>query len=281
MVAGSAPPIFLAAPDDAGPRPGAEEDRPGLHRYDGTPSGTPHHQRRLLRRRHRTAEPARRAQDEPVADRARGGDDVRQRRQLGPAPRSARRAAAGRRPEMRAGPRAQRARGAPRAVVASAHAPGHTPRRTHRREPAAVDDGAIQRRLPGGGGGIACAAGMRRARLAGQRRVRQPVRRVRRRHAHARRSGSGCGADGRERHQAPLARARSAAPSVGRGRDPAIRRGDHRARKLLYEPDAHLPGPRRAGGHPAGARSGRPRDEPADRRTRHVGTSRRARRSGR
>ena len=55
-------------------------------------------------------------------------------------------------------------------------------RRPHRRQPAAVDDAAVQRRLPRRGGRAARPARLRRARLAGERRAGERVRRVRRRH---------------------------------------------------------------------------------------------------
>ena len=84
-----------------------------------------HH--RLLRRRHRTAEPARRAEAESLAQRQRRRHDVRQRRQLGRAARPTRRAAAGRRVEVRAGARAQRARSAARAARAAADARARAP----------------------------------------------------------------------------------------------------------------------------------------------------------
>ena len=130
-------------------------------------------ERRMLRRRHRSAQPARRTEDQPVADGPRRRHDVRQRRQLGPAARRARRAAAGRRAELRAGAGAQRARGAQRAAGAAADARARAAARPHRRQPAAVDDGAVQRRLPRRGRRPARAARLRRARLAGQRRSRR------------------------------------------------------------------------------------------------------------
>ena len=62
---------------------------------------------------------------------------------VGSAARRARRAAAGRRAQVRAGAGAQRTRGAQRAAGASADARAARPaRRPHRRQPAAVDDGA-------------------------------------------------------------------------------------------------------------------------------------------
>ena len=79
-----------------------------------------HLERRMLRRRHGSAEPARRPQDESLAARPRHRDDVRQRRQLRSAARRARRPAAGRRPALRAGARPQRARSAQRAARAAA-----------------------------------------------------------------------------------------------------------------------------------------------------------------
>ena len=66
----------------------------------------------------------------------------------GAAARRAGRAAAGGRAEVRAGAGAQRARGAARAAGAAADARARAAARAHRRQPAAVDDGAVQRRLP-------------------------------------------------------------------------------------------------------------------------------------
>ena len=66
----------------------------------------------------------------------------------GAAARRARRPAAGRHPQVRARAGAQRARGAARAARASADARARTPRRPHRRQPAALDDAALQRRFP-------------------------------------------------------------------------------------------------------------------------------------
>ena len=50
-------------------------------------------------------------------------------------------------------------------------------------QPAAVDDGALQRRLPRRRGRAARAARLRRAGVAGERRAGERLRRVRRRHA--------------------------------------------------------------------------------------------------
>ena len=68
-------------------------------------------------------------------------------------------------------------------------------RRAHRRQSAAVDDGAVQRRLPGGRGRLARTARLPRPRVAGERRAGVDLRRVRRRVADARRGGSRRGAD--------------------------------------------------------------------------------------
>src|SRR5436309_10410067 len=62
---------------------------------------------RLLRRWHGPAESTRRTQEQSLARTPRGRDDVRQRRIVGAVARRARRAAAGRRAEMRPGARAK------------------------------------------------------------------------------------------------------------------------------------------------------------------------------
>ena len=131
-------------------------------------------ERRLLRRRHRAAEPARRVEEQPLAQAARRRHDVRQRRQLRPAARRARRAAAGRRAQVRAGAGAQRR--AKRGACCSRACPrSSTPAsRPHRRQPAAVDDGALQRRLPRRGRRPARAARLHGTRLAGQRSTAPP-----------------------------------------------------------------------------------------------------------
>ena len=79
--------------------------------------------------------------------------------------------------------------------------------RPHRRQSAAVDDGAVQRRFPGGGRRAALAARLHGPRLAGQRRAGQRVRRIQQRRADARRSGSRSRAEQRPVRQAHLARA--------------------------------------------------------------------------
>ncbi len=84
----------------------------------------------------------------PWLERERRRHDVRQRRQLGAAARRAWRAAARRRAQVRARARAQRARSPARAALAPADARARAAARAHRRQPAAVDDGAVQRRLP-------------------------------------------------------------------------------------------------------------------------------------
>ncbi len=89
----------------------------------GGAHATAQNQCRVLRRRHRSAQPARRPQDESMAEPQRRRHDVRQRRQLGAAARRAGRAAAGRRAPLRAGAGAQRARGAARAAGAAADRP--------------------------------------------------------------------------------------------------------------------------------------------------------------
>ena len=90
---------------------------------------------------------ARRTQAHSVGRSARHRHDVRQRRVVGTAARRARRAAAGRRAQVRADARAQRARGAQDPADAAADARARQARRPHRRQSAAVDDGAVHRRL--------------------------------------------------------------------------------------------------------------------------------------
>ena len=142
----------------------------------------PRSQRRLFRRRHRAAQPARRAEAQSLAAGPRRRHDVRQRRQFRAAARRAGRAAAGRRAEVRAGAVAERGRGAARAAGAAADAGrAREALRAHRRQPAAVDDGAVQRRLPGGRRRAADAARLRGPRVAGHRGQLHDLRRVRRR----------------------------------------------------------------------------------------------------
>ena len=66
-------------------------------------------------------------------------------------------------------------------------------------------------------------------------------------------------------------------PAVADG-DRAVRRGDHRSRQLLHEPDADLPGPRRGRGAARDEGTGHPDRQPADRRARHGRLHRRRRR---
>jgi hypothetical protein len=72
----------------------------------------PGSQRRLFRRRHGHAQSAGRSEAQPLAPRARHRHDVRQRRQLRAAAGRAGRAAAWRRPQVRAGTLAERGRSA-------------------------------------------------------------------------------------------------------------------------------------------------------------------------
>ena len=116
----------------------------------------------------------------------RGRDDVRQRRQFGCPARRARRAAAGRHPQVRARARAQRTRSAAGAAGASADARARAARRPHGRQPAALDDAELQRRLSRRDRRASRAAWLPRPRLAGQRRAGVGVRGVRRRLGHAR-----------------------------------------------------------------------------------------------
>ena len=124
-------------------------------------------ERRLFRRRYRTAESARRLEAESLASPERRRDHVRQRRQFGAAARRARRPAARRHPEVRARAGAQRARGAARAAGAAADARARAARRPHRRQPAAVDDAALQRRFSRRDRRAARAPRLPRPRLAG------------------------------------------------------------------------------------------------------------------
>ena len=203
---------------------------------------------RLLRRRHRPAEPARRAEDATrgctlnavVTMFDSGGSSGQLRDELGVLPpgdvlkcalalarneREARRVLLSRLPTLE-------------------HA---RLRRPHRRQPAAVDDGAVQRRLSRRGRRAARAARLPRPRLAGQRRAGERLRRVRRRHdARAARSRSTPGrASGTRVTRLWL---EPAVRFIRRSREAirAVRRGDHRPGQLLHEPDADLPRARRA-----------------------------------
>src|SRR5678815_5100436 len=91
-------------------------------------------------RRYRPAQLAGRPETQSLAAPARRGDDVRLRRQFGPAPRRAWRVAAWRHPAVRAGAVTQRRRGAARAAGAVADARAVPAGRPYRREPPALDD---------------------------------------------------------------------------------------------------------------------------------------------
>ena len=128
--------------------------------------------------------------------------------------------------------------------------------------------------------GLARAARLRRPGLAGQHRAGEHLRRVRRRlDAPAARSKSTPGRAAAMRSRASGS-SRPAQIRAGDGQgDPRLRRGDHRARQLLHQPDADLPGARRGRGDPRSVRAGHPGREPADRRARHVAVHRRRRRA--
>ena len=66
-------------------------------------------------------------------------------------------------------------------------------------------------------------------------------------------------------------------PGRGEG-DRRVRRGDHRARQLLHQPDADLPGARRRRGAGEDEGADHPDRQPADRRARHARLHRRRRR---
>ena len=141
--------------------------------------------------------------------------------------------------------------------------------RPHRRQFAAVDDAAVQRRLPRCRGRPERAAGLPGPRVAGHGRTGVGLRRVRRRLGNPRRSGGGRGADLRPPGPAHLARAGGVDSPGGHRRHQQARRRRHRARQLLHEPDADLPGPRRGGGAGRHARADHLHREPADGRSRH------------
>ena len=104
----------------------------------------------------------------------------------------------------------------------------------------------LQRRLPRRGRRAARAARLRRPGLAGQRRAGEPVRGVRRRHAHARRGRGGRRPDGRHGVVRACGSSRRCRMHAGgRAGDRRVRGGDHRPGQLLHEPDADLPGARR------------------------------------
>ena len=124
--------------------------------------------RRMPRRRDRITQPAGRPQDQSLAAGSRHRHHVRQRRQFGRAARRTGCPASRRRPQVRARAGARRRGSAARPVDATAHARASPPGRAHRRQPAAVDDGAVQRRLPGGRRWLARGAGLPWLRLADQ-----------------------------------------------------------------------------------------------------------------
>ena len=103
----------------------------------------------------------------------------------------------------------------------------------------------VQRRLPRRRGRPERTAGLPGPGVAGHGRTGVGVRRVRRRLADARRSGSGRGADVRPPGAPHLARTGRGDSSGGHRRHQQARRRHHRARQLLHEPDADLPRPRR------------------------------------
>ena len=191
-----------------------------------------------------------------------GGSSGRPARRAG-------RAAAGRHPEVRPRALAERARGAPRAARAPADARARQARRTHRRQSAAVDDAALQRRLPRCDRWAARAARLPRPRLAGQRPAGVGVRGIRRRIDDARRGGGGCRSVIRPSGQADLARAAGRHPPGRRPGDWRVRRRDDRSRQLLHEPDADLPGRRRLRSAAEHEGADHPDCEPPHRGTRH------------
>ena len=102
------------------------------------------------------------------------------------------------------------------------------------------------------------------------------LRRVRRRLDDARGSRS------RRRAERPATRSRACGSSptsrctrAAAAAIAAVRRRDHRPGQLLHQPDADLPGARRARGDPARCGPDHPRHESADRRPRHVAIHRR------
>ena len=158
---------------------------------------------------------------------------------------------------------------------AAADARARAARRPHRRQPAAVDDAAVQRRFPQCGRRAAVAARVPGPRLAGQRGAGVGLRGVRRRIRDARRSGSGRGTDVRRAGAPHLARAAGVDSPDGRASDRRIRRRHHRAGQLLHQPDAHLSGGRRSRSAGAGERPGDSRRQSAHRRARHARLHRR------
>ena len=148
-------------------------------------------ERRLLRRRHRSAQPARRAEEQSrgctlnavVTMFDSGGSSGQLRDELGVLPPG---------DILKCALALSRnAREARRVLLARLPTLEHAQaRRPHRRQPAAVDDAALQRRLPRRDRRPARAARLPRARVAGQRAAGVGLRRVRRRIGDARRSGS-------------------------------------------------------------------------------------------
>ncbi len=235
-------------------------------------------QRRLLRRRHRPAQSARWPQEQSLAPSQRRRHDVRQRRKLGTAARRAWRAAAGRHPEVRARARAQHARGAAGAAGAPAHARACAARRPHRRQSAALDDGALQRRFSRCRRRSARVTRLPRPGLARERGAGVGVRRVRRRIGDTRGSRSRCWPVVRPVRASHLARATRGHSSGSGHRHHRIRRGHHRPGQLLHELDADFSRARRRGGARDDGRSGDPDREPLDRRAGDGGLHRRRRR---
>ena len=128
-------------------------------------------------------------------------------------------------------------------------------RGAHRRQPAAVDDGAVQRRLSRGGRRAPSLLGCPRARVAGQRRKGEYLRGIRRRHHDHGGSGGRCRTVSWPSDRAVVARTPGQSASRRREGHPAVRRRHHRSRQFLYEPDADLSGQRCAGSDPAGPRA--------------------------
>ena len=148
--------------------------------------------------------------------------------------------------QVRARAGAQRARSAPRAARAAADARARAARRPHRRQPAAVDDAAVQRRLPRRGRRPARAARLPRAacgRSASSRRASAPST------ATARVTRGEVEVDAGQTpgtRRAHLARAAGRDPSGGRRRRSSeFDAVDHRPGQLLHQPDADFSRARR------------------------------------
>ena len=195
---------------------------------------------RLFRRGHGIAEPDRRPQAEPLAAGQRRGHHVRQRRQLRAVAGSARRASSGRRPPMRAGPGSQRDRGTADSPDAAVRLRARPTRRPYRGQPAAVDDGAVHRRLSRRRRRIAHAARLRRAGVARQRRAGDALRRVRGWIDHPRRGRGRCRTAPGTPCPPHLARPAGRHSSCRGRRHSRFRCGHHRSRQLPYEPGADL-----------------------------------------